>query len=160
MATGALKPLEAFLPAYEFSERHSIRVAAPPARIDAAVRTVAAEDMPLVRFLFRLRALGGRTPARKPFVEHARCLDDAAAEGIVLGLTGDFWKPRGNRSGTSCEAVVDFRIVGGTLSTETRVHVEDPAARRKFARYWRVIRPFSGMTRILFLREVRRRAEA
>ena len=39
------------------------------------------------------------------------------------------------------------------------MHVVDPAARRAFRRYWLVVRPFSGLTRILFLRAVRRRAE-
>ena len=46
------------------------------------------------------------------------------------------------------------------LSTETRVHVADPAARRKFRRYWFVVRPFSGVIRILLLRAARKRAEA
>ena len=41
-----------------------------------------------------------------------------------------------------------------------RVHVADPAARRRFRRYWLVIRPFSGLIRILLLRAARRRAEA
>jgi hypothetical protein len=60
----------------------------------------------------------------------------------------------------TCKAVVDFRIEPPFLTTETRVHVADPAARRKFARYWRVIRPFSGLIRILMLRGAKRRAEA
>ena len=59
--------------------------------------------------------------------------------------------------------MIDFRIaeLGGgrcLLATETRVHVEDPASRRAFRRYWFVIRPFSGLTRILFLRAVRAQA--
>jgi hypothetical protein len=93
----------------------------------------------------------------------------------VLGLTGRFWQLRGDRDPTrprtateflayrspdSCKAVIDFRVGPFQLSTETRVHVADPAARRKFRRYWLVIRPFSGLTRILFLRAARRRAEA
>ena len=60
----------------------------------------------------------------------------------------------------TCKAIVDFRIGAGTLSTETRVHVADPASRRKFRRYWLVIRPFSGLIRIQLLRAARRRAEA
>ena len=60
--------------------------------------------------------------------------------------------------------MIDFRIAeiapGRCLaSTETRVHVADPAARRAFRRYWLVVRPFSGLIRILYLRAVRRRAE-
>ena len=59
--------------------------------------------------------------------------------------------------------MIDFRIAEPgagrcLLSTETRVHVKDPAARRSFRRYWFVIKPFSGLTRILFLRAVRAQA--
>jgi hypothetical protein len=159
VVASALRELDEFLPDYELSERHSIRLHAPPERIDAAVRSLAVEDVPVAYALFRLRALGRRTPERRPFVDNARRLDDAPGAGVVLGLSGEFWRLRPSRS-DACIAVFDFRIDGDRLSTETRVHVADPAARRKFARYWRVIRPFSGLTRILFLREVRRRAEA
>ena len=40
------------------------------------------------------------------------------------------------------------------------MHVEDPTARRRFARYWLVVRPFSGLIRMLVLRAAKRRAEA
>ena len=88
---------------------------------------------------------------------------------------GQFWKLRGGRDPDrprtadeflayarpdTCKAVIDFRVGPSLLSTETRVHVADPAARRKFRRYWRVIRPFSGLIRILLLRAARKRAEA
>jgi hypothetical protein len=155
-----MKALDAYLPEYEFSERHRIRIDAPPERVDEVVRAIAAEDVALLRVLLRLRALGRRPRDRRPFVDHARRLEDAPGEGLVLGLEGDFWRLRGSGRGRSCTAVFDFRIAGGELTTETRVHVADPAARRKFARYWRVIRPFSGLTRIALLREAKRRAEA
>ena len=58
------------------------------------------------------------------------------------------------------EAVVGFRSRPGRLSTETRVHVSDPVSRRKFQRYWRVVRPFSGLIRMSILRAAKRRAEA
>ena len=154
-----LKNLDEFLPEYEFSERHAVRVRASAARVDAALRELSIEDLRLVDLLMRMRMFGRRRSARRPFIEQMSRLDDAPREGVVLGLKGDFWRLRPRR-GESCEAVFDFRISGDVLSTETRVHVADPAARRRFARYWRVIRPFSGLTRVLILREVRRRAEA
>ena len=59
---------------------------------------------------------------------------------------------------------IEFRAVPQgdrcLLSTETRVHAADNATRRRFGRYWRLIRPFSGLIRIVFLRAARRRAEA
>jgi len=42
------------------------------------------------------------------------------------------------------------------LSTETRIVCGDAASRRKFRLYWLVVRPFSGLSRLLMLRAVRR----
>ena len=49
---------------------------------------------------------------------------------------------------------------GSLLATETRVRCTDDAARRSFARYWRVVRPFSGLIRTEALRAIRRTAES
>jgi hypothetical protein len=175
-----VKALDEFLPEYEFSERHRLTIAASPERIDAAVRAVSLDDMPAARVLWWVRRLGRPYgDSRKPFVagalETAVVLDDVPGEGVVLGLTGQFWKLRGGDTGgrprsrdefvdfdrpDACKAVIDFRVAPALLSTETRVHVPDPVARRKFRRYWLVIRPFSGLIRIFFLRAARRRAEA
>jgi len=175
-----VRALDDFLPSYEFSERHRLAIDAPPERIDRAVRTVSLTDMPLARLLWAVRRLGRPYgDATRPFVagalENAVVLDDVPGEGIVLGLTGQFWRLRGGDRDArvhtagefvtyarpdACKAVIDFRIGPSLLSTETRVHVPDPAARRKFGRYWLVIRPFSGLIRIMFLRAARRQAEA
>jgi hypothetical protein len=174
-----VRPLDDFLPTYEFVERHSLAIDAPPGRIDAAFREVSIADIPAARVLWWTRRLGRPYgDATKPFVGGELpgvVLDDVAGEGLVLGLTGQFWKPRGGRDperprtaeeflayarSDTCKAVVDFRVTPGSLSTETRVHVADLAARRKFRRYWRVIRPFSGLIRILLLRAARKRALA
>jgi hypothetical protein len=154
-----MNDLDAYLPAYEFSERHRIRIDAPPERIDGAFREVTLAELPVSRVLFALRGL----PRRGRFVERVpgRVLEDAPGEGLVLGLRGQFWRPRGgDDGGPAAEAVADFRLEPGGLATETRIHVEDPAARRRFRRYWRVIRPFSGLIRIEYLRAAKRRAEA
>jgi hypothetical protein len=155
-----VRSLDEFLPEYEYSERHSIGIAAPAERIDCALRTVTLADSPVTHALVRMRGLP--TP-RRPFVDglkrRGEVLEDSPGQGIVLGLAGDFWKLRGE-AGDSCRAVVDFRIEPSRLTTETRVHVADAGARRKFARYWLVVRPFSGLTRRLLLRAIKRRAEA
>ena len=175
-----LRALDDFLPAYEFSERHALAINAPAARIDEAVRSVSISDLPVARMLWWVRRLG-RTygTSSKPFVGgelSGVVLDDVRGEGIVLGLTGQFWRILGGQRDAArpttadeflayerpdtCKAVIDFRVGSGRLSTETRVHVADPASRRKFRRYWLVIRPFSGLIRILLLRAARRRALA
>ncbi len=156
-----MRSLDEFLPTYEFSERHSIEIGAPPERIEAALRAVTLADSPVTLALFRLRGL--HRQASEPFLagmgRMGDVLEDAPGEGIVLGLAGQFWRLRGGAQ-DECKAVLDFRVQGSRLSTETRVHVSDAAARRKFARYWLVVRPFSGLTRRLILRAVKRRAEA
>ena len=175
-----MRPLDDFLPAYEFVERHSLAIDAPAGRIDAAVREVSIADIPLARALWWARRLGrpyGDTA--KPFVGGELpgvVLEDVPGEGLVLGLTGQFWRLLGGERDPArprtadeflayvrpdaCKAVIDFRVAPGSLSTETRVHVAEPRARSAFRRYWRVIRPFSGLIRILFLRAARKRAEA
>jgi hypothetical protein len=174
-----VRPLHEFLSTYEFSERHSLAIDATTGRIDDALRAVSISDIPVTRALWFIRRLGRQYgDSTKPFVAGglpAVVLEDVPAEGIVLGLTGQFWRLRGDndpdkpRSAMefaaydrpdACKAVIDFRVGPRLLTTETRVHVPDRAARRKFARYWALIRPFSGLIRILLLRAVRRRAEA
>jgi hypothetical protein len=175
-----VRPLDDFLPAYEFVERHSLAIDAPAGRIDAAFREVSIADIPLARALWWVRRLGRPYGnVAKPFVGGELpgvVLDDVPGEGLVLGLTGQFWKLLGGERdparprtaeeflaywrGDTCKAVIDFRVGPGSLSTETRVHVADPAARRAFRRYWRVVRPFSGLIRIPLLRATRKRAEA
>ena len=94
-----------------------------------------------------------------------RILDKQAARGAE-GLK--IWKPFGlevkDHRG-SLARVDDPRLdvlwaTAAELRLPVMIHVADPVARRKFARYWRVVRPFSGLTRIVFLREAKRRAEA
>jgi hypothetical protein len=95
---------------------------------------------------------------------------------IVLGLTGRFWKASGEI--LSCDAAtfrdappagaarvaMNFLLApqpdGATrVSTETRVHVPDATARRRFAWYWRAIRLGSGAIRHAMLGAVKRAAE-
>jgi hypothetical protein len=100
------------------------------------------------------------------------------ADEIVLGYAGQPWKlAGGTEAGVSSpedwkefsapgyvKAVMNFRATptqgGALLSTETRVLATDDASRRRFARYWRVIRPGSGLIRRSWLRAAARRAEA
>ncbi len=175
-----MRPLDDFLPTYEFSERHSLAIDAPASRIDPALRTVSIADIPIARALWWLRRLGRPYgDSAKPFIGGELpgvVLEDVPEEGIVLGFTGQFWRLLGaerdpERPTTAeaflayhrpdtCKAVIDFRVGVSSLSTETRVHVADPAARRSFRRYWFVVRPFSGLIRILLLRAAKRRATA
>jgi hypothetical protein len=180
-----VRSLDDFMATFDAHELHSLAIAAPAGRVDRAVREVTLGEMPVARALLRLRGVGrGAGNARRPVVDamldEGVLLDDAPGEGLVLGLTGQFWRVRGgfpaDRPRTADEfvsysrpdvakAVVDFRVVGldasrSVLTTETRVRVPALEARKKFARYWRIVRPFSGLTRVMLLRAARARAEA
>ncbi len=48
---------------------------------------------------------------------------------------------------------------GARLTTETRILTTDGASRRRFARYWRVVRPGSAAIRRSWLRAAKRRVE-
>jgi hypothetical protein len=94
---------------------------------------------------------------------------------VVLGTIGRFWRPSGGmRPFASAEfarfdepgwakGAWNFRVDpapgGATISTETRVLCTDARSRRTFGRYWRIVRPFSGLIRIEMLRAIRREAE-
>jgi hypothetical protein len=158
-----LNSLDAYLPSYEFSTRHEVAVDAPTGVTDRALREVTFRDVPLVRALLFARGEGRHRLDQAvvaTMVPRATVIEDIAGEGIVLAVTGQFWRLRGRGPEPPASAVVDFRLAPGRLSTETRVHVADPVSRRKFERYWRIVRPFSGLIRMSILRAAKRRAEA
>jgi hypothetical protein len=158
-----MKSLDAFLPAYEFSTRHAVAVAVDPARTDRALREVTFKEVPPVRALLLARGLGQRRAedtVLASMVPRATVLEDVPGEGVVLTLSGQFWRLRGRGPEAPATAVIDFRALPGSLATETRVHISDPVSRRKFGHYWRIVRPFSGLIRMVVLRAAKRRAEA
>jgi hypothetical protein len=158
-----VKSLDSFLPSYEYATRHEVAVDAPCDVADRALREVTFRDVPVVRALLFMRGEGAHRsdqPVVATMVPRATVVEDVPGEGIVLALTGQFWRLRGRGPEPPATAVVEFRSAPGRLSTETRVHVPDPVSRRKFRRYWRVVRPFSGLIRVLVLRAAKRRAEA
>ena len=95
---------------------------------------------------------------------------------LVLGVVGAFWRLRGDLrpvtaasfrerppAGTA-RAAWSFSVTQRTdgtclLATETRVECGDAASRRRFALYWFVVRPGSGLIRRAMLRSIRRAAE-
>ena len=158
-----MKSLDAFLPAYQYSTRHEVSVAVAPALADQALREVTFGEIPLVRGLLLARGLGLRRAEDSvlaTMVPRATVLEDVPGEGLILTLRGQFWRLRGRGPEAPATAVIDFRALPGRLVTETRIHVPDPASRKKFARYWLVVRPFSGLIRMLVLAAAKRRAEA
>ena len=74
-----MEPIDEFMPAFQFRERHQRRIAAPPARACAELRHVDLARSPFIGPLFAIRGL----PARA-----ARWWSRAAATGAAAGRTG------------------------------------------------------------------------
>jgi len=184
--------LDRYLPEFHFREIHGIRIAAPPERIDGALRELPAGEIPLLGLLFWLRTLPTRLAGRRirgfhadlPFLAQALTpeggfilLGETAGRELVIGTAGQFWKVLGGADPGLADADEFLRFANprlaraalgffiendgrfSRLTTETRISVAAPAARRRFALYWMVIRPGSGLLRRLWLEAIRRRAE-
>ena len=181
--------LDREMPRWDVAEHHETVVRAPAERVWAAARTLDLGRSPVIRALFALRSLpglfagkGSRGRAlgvtmegllRSGFV----LLDERENEEVVLGLVGRFWRPTGGLVRVTADELRAFDRPGYAvaawsfalhprpdgavrLSTETRVRCTDDASRRSFKRYWALIGPFSGLTRVEMLRAIRRAAEA
>jgi len=177
--------LDRFLPDYDVHEVHSIRVRAQPLAIHRALFEVTANEVWLFRALMTVRGLGARgADGSRPIVEGAQAggfailLDEPGRE-LVLGVMGRFWQLRQRsirRIGSPAEfvsfaepgyarAAMNFLIEpedGGAcrLTTETRVRATDARARRAFRAYWTFVHPGSAFIRRMWLRAIRRRAQA
>jgi hypothetical protein len=159
--------LDELAPAWQFREFHSTRIAAPPARVFEAIKAVRADEIRLFRTLTWIRRGGRRLPESilnagdsTPIIDVAlrtsfeRLADDPPQE-LVIGTTVG----RGARATMNFLVRPDARS-GSLVSTETRVFADSAAARRRFAAYWRVIYPGSALIRRMWLRAIKRRAEA
>jgi hypothetical protein len=173
------------LPEYDFRTRHSIRVRASQRQTFSALMSCNFAADPVVRALMRLRGFksselragdyGFRDNLRRGgFLELALAPD----EEWVIGIAGKFWHLDGGRAPLRtarefqefrtegyAKAVWNFTLLAESpnvtsLYTETRVQTLGPAARRRFAMYWFMVHPFSGLIRTAMLRQVKRRAES
>jgi hypothetical protein len=180
--------LDDIVPTYDARSHHAIWVAASPAQVYDVARHADLGGPLLVRALMGLRAVPAalvflatgrgnaswtheRPVGRLPFT----LVDETPGEEFVLGIMGRFWRPTGGLVPTNPEqfrnpppaglamGVWNFRVTasdGGTvLSTETRVRCSEAGTRRRFMRYWRIIRWGSGLIRRSMLESIRREAE-
>src|ERR1700681_1907236 len=180
--------LDEFMPVWQFSELHRMRVNAPPARVFRAIREVTANEILFFRTLTWIRRCGRpgpesilNAPERRPLLEVATRttflqLAEETDREIVVGTL--VVAPRGTVIGKPtpegfkalerpgfAKAAMNFRVEedgagGSILSTETRVYATDGASKRRFAAYWRVIYPGSALIRRMWLRAIVRSEES
>jgi len=188
-ATRRASELDRVTPSYQFHEFHSTRVRATPERAYRAIKEVTASEILFFRTLTWLRRLGRRgpesilnAPERRPLLDVATrtsfiTLADSARE-IVVGTvvvapadpprrrpaSADEFAALAARDGYAL-ATMNFAVTprpdgGCDVSTETRVYATDEASRRRFAAYWRLVSLGSAFIRVMWLRAIKRRAEA
>jgi len=168
--------IDSFLPEYDFSETHDIKIRATAENIYRVLNEIDFCESAVIRWLFRLRGM----PTEKMTLRgirrlHFEILGERENQEMLLGLAGRFWKVCGDLqkidSGNFREfdkkgfakAVCNFSLDetnGETrLTTETRIKCLDAKSRRSFGFYWTFIQPFSALIRKEMLKTVKRKAE-
>ena len=154
--------LDAAVPQWQFRERHKIKIEASPDRIFDAIRKVTAREIFLFRTLTAIRRFGRsgppsilNAPPDEPILDVAtrsgfRIVDSDPPNEIVVGID----------ISPKTFAAMNFRIEGELLSTETRVAATGAKAKVRFGAYWFAIRLGSGFIRRMWLRAIKKRAEA
>jgi hypothetical protein len=173
--------IDEVLPRYDFRELHGTTARAPSSIILDCVARQRAQDDPIVRLAIRLRELPsrlvGQSRPRPLDLEDFTFLGRDGDRSLAYGLTGAFWQAdygllevrtledfKAVERLDVCQLVMCFTVESTTsgetlLSTETRVFCPTSETRRKFAPYWYIIRPVSGLIRRRMLTRIRQQAE-
>ena len=183
-----MKRNDAYLPQYDAIETHQIVIKASAQQVYAAVRELDLSRSLLIRTLFLLRSLPALFSSQRKTQSQLGLnlagllrsgfvlLEEKPEEEMVLGLVGKFWTAAGCIQQIEANQFRDFATPGYAkavwnfsfhpqsngaikLTTETRVLCTDEASRKRFLRYWRFVRPFSGLIRIAALRAIKRAVE-
>ena len=168
--------IDSFLPEYDFSETHDIKIRATAENVFRASTEVDLCESAIVRWLFRLRGL----PTEKMTLRELRktrfeILGERENQELLLGLVGRFWTPTGNLQKINSNNFREFNEKGFAkaawnfsldeaagetcLTTETRIKCLDAESRKKFGFYWTLIHPFSALIRKEILKAIKQRAE-
>jgi hypothetical protein len=177
--------IDRYLPVFDFNEVHSRVVHAPAGRVYEALLTADLRRPVIIRILMGLRSLPGRFSGLAGDGERVtlRSVDTAGftllgedpPREILVGVEGRFWTlipdmcsaeatdfenpvPEGLARAVWNFSVEPLAEARSLLKTETRIQCGDEASRRRFARYWLLVRPGSGLIRRAILRHVARTA--
>jgi hypothetical protein len=177
--------LDDVVPRPDHVTRQSRWIPAPAAPVWTALQQVRLSTLPVTLSLSAARflpvVLSGRGLGQlrdRPFLDAlpVPLLASEEPSSVVFGGLLQPWRLSGGERAPELDAAtlrgwdapgwvrvaMDFRLtpaVGGTvLSSETRVVATDEVSRRRFARYWRVVRPGSSAVRWEVLTAVELRA--
>ncbi len=175
-----LTSLAAALPGAEFVECHSLVIDAPPERVWQALQHTTWGELRVTAPLLLARGLGSLSGRHRRLLDHGpvQMLLTETGRYAVGGRIARPWRvvPTLGPDVATLEELaafdegswlkygMDFRLhpLPGNrtrLETTTLCEPTDENARRRFAAYWKVIRPFSGLIRLDMLHAVARRAQ-
>ena len=178
--------LDRFIPAYDVSERHQIRVAAPAEVTLAAAREMDLLHTPLVRWIFRGRELvmGSRPDDQArprellPLVLSLGwgVLQEVPGREVIVGAVTKPWEANVVFRALPPDEFATFHEPGWVkivwtlrvdplaadecvFRTETRVATTDGVARTKFRRYWAFVSAGIVLIRWMMLEPLKAEAE-
>jgi hypothetical protein len=169
--------IDDFLPRYDVNARYQIDVRACLSEAYSAARSLDMSNSKIVRWLYRIRGLPQGDFTLDGMLKWGFVLlADKPSQELVFGLIGRFWTPTPQIKRISADAFTSFnqsgfaKAVGNIafiaqndgsvrVTTETRVHCQDHASRKRFYLYWMLISPFSGIIRKEWLRLIKQKAE-
>jgi hypothetical protein len=178
--------LDRFMPFYDVVERHYVYVAAPAAVTLSAAKEQDLFAIPLVRAIFKARAIALRAAPddrRRPhgLLKEVQALGwgvlaEEPDREIVVGVVTEPWKANVIFRSLPPGDFVTFAEPGfvkiawtlrvrpidsqsSIFSTETRAVATDAAARARFRRYWAFASPGIALIRRLSLGPLKRDAE-
>ena len=183
---GAADPLlDRFFPRYDIVERHHIDIDAPPAIVFAAARDIDLRQSTLARVIFDTRALvlgaASTEQRRRGLLTEMMglgwgILAEVPDREVVLGAICRPWEANVEFQPLAPDVFAAFAEPGyvkiawtlrvdprpdgsSRFLTETRALGTDPAARRRFRRYWSFVSPGVALIRRLMLRPLKHDAE-
>ena len=188
-ADAAMSLIDQFLPRFQFHEIHQLLTRADPAALLDAALLPGTSDDPWVRRFIQLRelpdrllgALGGSSGLQQQpafGIHNFTPLGRNGDQEVAMGLVGKFWQADyGAVAIAGPEAFAKYPDLGVAklvlnfsteaaddgrtwLRTETRVFCNDRASLRRFAPYWWLIRPVSGLIRKRLLVRIRDAAQS
>lgn len=178
--------IDRHLPQWQFQEQHGVWVKGVEAHrlfdaIEPALRApdtviesaIALRELP-GRWLQQLGWGGQQLPVRPFGYDSFTRLGHTPGQEVVFGLAGQFWRmdyglvkfadaDAFSQLQTVPKLVLDVRLEPAEgaclLLTRTRVLCPDETSRRRFAPYWYLIRPVSGLIRRRLLGRIKNLAE-
>ena len=169
--------IDQFLPAFDFSERHTITIHASIEKVFSVVRSLNFTPSILTRILFRLRGLPSAATSLSGLEKMGFVfLGERPPFELTLGLVGKFWSPSGCIQSLTADSFKSFQTPGYAkavwnfsvseiqsgltkAATETRVLCLDKGSLKRFRFYWTLVRPFSGFIRKRILIALKDQAE-